>query len=130
MCYQILYKLAGKNFAQTFYDEFQRDNFLKVLDNIGTEGIVIERDDRKFQLAHVVFKLEDIELVKKGERSTYTFADPEKHAKAGTVVKAAMINGEIKPVYVVSTEMKTVHEIQTLAQKLGRKKLCKIVETI
>ena len=118
MEFQVLYKMEGHNFVQTFHDRFGKNDFVSILRNMGIQATVIERDDRKFQVCKVAFDLNDVR--------EYTFADPDKLAKPGDIVEVQCADGRIKNALVKSTSFMTIDEIKAFCNSIGYKKLGRV----
>jgi len=130
MMYQIHYKYEGMNFVKEANTESFKNDFITILERAGIAYGVICRDDRKIQLCKVAFSLEDAVAVKAGLKAPYTFADPDKHGCRNAIVTVQLESGEQKTAFVCDTKMATIAEIKELAEKLGRKKLCRVIRKV
>jgi mitochondrial fission protein ELM1 len=128
--FQVLYGGKDGNFVHEFRTTESKDQFVQILTNSGIDFFVKEIEDRKINVAQVVFNLSDVELAIKGKKTLYSFADPDGLATKNSIVEVKLEDGTVKPVFVVKTVAMTVSAIKKLAESLGRSKLCRVTRKV
>lgn len=130
MEYQIIFKdNEGYNIATPVMCEQAKDVYVDMLRQNGFQYDVLERPDKRWHLAKVVFDLQLIpaarKAIKEGKdmKGLYTFGDPDKTAKENSAVIVECTTGEKKVAYVVGIWLATAKEITSFKVKIGYPKL-------
>lgn len=137
MEYQIIFRdEEGYDIATPVMCEQAKDAYIEMLSQNGFKYDVMERPDKKWQSAKVVFDLQLIPAAKKAVKNNeqmkglYTFGDPNKIAKENSAVMVECTTGEKKVAYVVGLWMATAEEIKAFKAEIGYSKLGLVIKEI
>lgn len=137
MEYQIIFRdEEGYDIATPVMCEQAKDAYIEMLSQNGFKYDVMERPDKKWQSAKVVFDLQLIPAAKKAikdktnMKGLYTFGDPNKIAKENSAVMVECTTGEKKVAYVVGLWMATAEEIKAFKAEIGYSKLGLVIKEI
>lgn len=137
MEYQIIFKdNEGYNIATPVMCEQAKNAYIEMLKQNGFQYDVMERPDKKWHLAKVVFDLQLIPAAKKAikegkdMKGLYTFGDPKELAKENSAIKVECTTAEKKVAYVVGVWLATAEEIKSFKAKIGYPKLGLVTEKI
>ena len=129
MMYQVEFVKDGRRFATPTITESQKNVFIQELGLKEDDYTILERPDKLWHCAKVVFDLQLIDAAKKAAKEKkdmaglYTFGDPECLAKIDEAVKVQCTDGRIKNAYVVGIWLATAQEIHAFKDRIGYKKL-------
>ena len=137
MNYQVIFKDEnGCNITTPIMCERDKDAYLEMLSQNGFQYNVLERGEKKWQLAKVVFDMQLIPAArqaikdKRAMKGLYTFGDPDKMATTDCVVKVECTTNEKKFAYVVGLWSATAKEIADFKEEIGYKKLGLVINKI
>lgn len=129
--FNVLYKDDnGRQWVQECLTASSFEYFTAALKASNIDFDIKEVDDKKFQLCECAFTHDDVELIEKGKKDPYTFADPNNIAKPGDIVLVQLKDGKQKNVYVMNVRNASISEIRAFCAKIGYKKLGKVLKLI
>ncbi len=137
MEYQVIFKDdEQRDVATPMMCAQDKDAYIEMLQKSEIKYVILEKPDRKVQLAKVVFNMQLIpsarEAIKqeKDLYGMYTFEDPRRLAEENNIIKVECTTGEIRIAYVVGLWHATTEEVEVFKTKIGYRKLGQIVEKI
>jgi len=136
MEYVIVYEEYGTRVVTQQLREPTKNAVVQTLEQKGVKYSVQQRQDQIYHCAKIIFDIQQIEAAKKAfdqnkdiKGITYTFGDPNKVAKAGSLVEVQCINGK-KIGYVVGIWKATFDQITEFKKQIGYKKLSCVIRTV
>lgn len=130
MEYQVLFKDdEGRDLATPTMNEQAKDVYIEMLKNNGIEYDIVERDDKRWHCARVVFDIQLIEAARKAIKEgkdlygLYTFGDPNEIAKKNKIVEVECTDGRLKNAYVIDIWLATAEEIKEFKARIKYPKL-------
>lgn len=124
MEYKVMFKdEEGRNIVTPVMSEEDKNSYVKSLN--GIDHIVINCNDKRWQLAGVVFDIQLIPAARKAVKERkqikgmYTFGDPKKVSEKNSIVEVECTNAELRIGYVVAVFRATTEEVKAFKEKIG-----------